>query len=149
MKEVALSQSVNADIPGEVVPPGLELVVEIDPEQTLGSGLDLTKRIRNAGGGRRRREFFLLLLLVHAAGWADELASITLSGPGGSVTLDEDTDRLVTILPDFRNGQIRAILRDAAAAPHNMDATVSALPSDTVLERLTSRGIPDSEDWAP
>ena len=26
-------------------------------------------------------------------GWADQLAGITLSGPGGSVTLDEETDR--------------------------------------------------------
>ena len=26
-------------------------------------------------------------------GWAGRLAGITLSGPGGSVTLDEETDR--------------------------------------------------------
>ena len=79
--------------------------------------------------------------------WALQLASITLTGPGGSVTLDQDTDRPVTILRNPRTGQIRAILRGAQAAPQNLDATVSALSLAPGLERLTSRGIPDPDDW--
>ena len=79
--------------------------------------------------------------------WAHQLASIALSGPGGSATLDQDTDRPVTILRNPRTGQIRAILRGAEAAPPNLDATVSALSLAPGLERLTSRGIPDPDDW--
>ena len=79
--------------------------------------------------------------------WVDQLASITLSGPGGSVTLDQDTNRPVTILRNSRTGQIRAILRGAEAAPQNLDATVSALSLDPALDWLTSRGIPDPDDW--
>ena len=37
---------------------------------------------------------------------------ITLSGPGGSATLDADTDLPLTILRDPRSGRVRAILRD-------------------------------------
>ena len=79
--------------------------------------------------------------------WADQLDSITLTGPGGSTTLDQDTDQPVTILRNPRNGQIRAILRGAEAAPQRVDATVSTLSLDPGLERLTSRGIPDPESW--
>ena len=79
--------------------------------------------------------------------WAGQLDSITLTGPGGSVTLDQDTDQPVTILRNPRNGQIRAILRGAEAAPPSVDATVSTLSLDPGLERLTSRGIPDPDDW--
>ena len=79
--------------------------------------------------------------------WADQLASITLSGPGGSVTLDQGTNRPITILRNPQTGQIRALLRGAEAAPQNVDATVAALSLDAGLQRLTSRGIPDPEDW--
>ena len=79
--------------------------------------------------------------------WADQLDSITLTGPGGSTTLDQDTDQPVTILRNPRDGQIRAILRGAEAAPQRVDATVSTLSLDPGLERLTSRGIPDPESW--
>ncbi len=37
-------------------------------------------------------------------GWTGDLASITLTGPGGSVTLDADTDLPMTILRNLRNG---------------------------------------------
>ncbi|MDE2925035.1 MAG: hypothetical protein OXT71_01400 [Acidobacteriota bacterium] len=73
--------------------------------------------------------------------------SITLTGPGGSTTLDQDTDQPVTILRNPRNGQIRAILRGAEAAPQRVDATLSTLSLGPGLERLTSRGIPDPEAW--
>ena len=95
------------------------------------------------GGGRYSFAFALPV----QPGWADQLASITLSGPGGSVTLDQDTDRTVTILRNTRTGQIRAILRGASAAPQNVDTAVSELSLDPGLERLTSRGIPDPEAW--
>ena len=89
---------------------------------------------------------FVFALPLHPE-WSGQLARITLSGPGGSDTLDEETDRPVTILRNSRTGQIRGILRGSAATPPNLDITVSALSLDPGLERLTSRGIPDAEDW--
>ena len=44
-----LSQSANAGIPGEVVRPGLEMVIEIDPDGTLDPGLGVAKRIPETG----------------------------------------------------------------------------------------------------
>ncbi|MDE0396053.1 MAG: Ig-like domain-containing protein [Gammaproteobacteria bacterium] len=44
-----LSRSSNAEIPGEIVRPGLEMVVEIDPEETLDPGLGVTRRIPETG----------------------------------------------------------------------------------------------------
>ena len=79
--------------------------------------------------------------------WADQTTSITLSGPGGSTTLDHGTHRPVTILRNPQTGQIRAILRGPEATPAHLDATVSALSLDPGLERWTSRGIPGPDDW--
>ena len=79
--------------------------------------------------------------------WPESLASITLSGPGGSATLDDKTDRPVTILRNSRTGQIRGILRDGSAAGLARDDAVSALSREPDMEALNSRGIPDSEDW--
>ena len=47
--ESALSKSANAVIPPEVVRPGLEMVVEIDPDGTLDSGLGVAERIPATG----------------------------------------------------------------------------------------------------
>ena len=91
-------------------------------------------------------------------GWTDELAAITLSGPGGSVTLDGDTDRPVTILRNRRTGQIRGVLRDGATASLPRNNAVAALSQvlgaeefglqlDPDVEALTSRGLPDPENW--
>ena len=44
-----LSQSSNAEIPGEIVRPGLEMVIEVDPEETLDPGLGVAKRIPETG----------------------------------------------------------------------------------------------------
>ena len=78
-------------------------------------------------------------------GWAGNLASITLSGPGGSATLDGDTDLPMTILLDPVTGQVRAILRDLPQA----DAAAALTPQAGLdsLEVLFSRGIPDGAAW--
>ena len=72
-------------------------------------------------------------------GWAEALASVTLSGPGGSVALDGDGDRPTAIVRDPRTGEVRAILRDRARA--------QALAATLNAEVLLSRGIPDAEAW--
>lgn len=71
------------------------------------------------------------------AGWAGSLASITLSGPDGSVTMDGDTDIPMTIAVDGKRGPIRAFwdgLRDDSDAR-----------AGWVL--LRSSGIPDRKEW--
>ena len=79
------------------------------------------------------------------AGWESSLATITLSGPGGSVTLDGESDIPMAILRDPRTGQVRGILRDPPlAAEVAADAIGAAVPG---LEVLFSRAIPGAEAW--
>ena len=77
-------------------------------------------------------------------GWAVRLASITLSGPGGSVTLDSDTDIPLFILVDPSTRQVRGILRDLPQA--GASALVRQAGTDS-LDVLFSRGIPDAAAW--
>ncbi|WP_419937581.1 M66 family metalloprotease [Candidatus Palauibacter sp.] len=82
------------------------------------------------------------------SGW-EALASVTLSGPGGSVTLDGDSDRPIAILRDPRNGQVRAILRDVPDPARAQADAASALGTGPGLEVLFSRGIPSRAAWRP
>ena len=93
------------------------------------------------------RSSFVFALPVRV-GWDGELAGITLSGPGGSVRLDEETDRPVTILRNPRTGEIRGIFRGRGAGTGSGDDAVSALALEPGLEVLTSRGIPGPEEWS-
>ena len=77
-------------------------------------------------------------------GWEADLAAITLSGPGGSVTLDGDSDFAMAILRNPLTGQVRGILRDVPDRAAGRAATMGAGPG---LEVLFSRGIPDAEAW--
>ena len=77
-------------------------------------------------------------------GWAANLATLTLSGPGGSVTLDGDTDLSMTILLDPSTGQVRGILRDLPQADAAALAPQAGLDG---LDVLFSRGIPDAAAW--
>ena len=79
-------------------------------------------------------------------GWAGSLAAITLSGPGGSDTLDQETVRPMAIVRNPRTGQVRGILRDLQPATQAARdaAGHSAGPG---LEVLFSRGIPGPEAW--
>lgn len=79
-------------------------------------------------------------------GWANSLESITLSGPGGSVTLDGDTDIPMAILLDASTGQVRGILRDLPQADAAAALAPQAAPES--LDVLFSRGIPDAAAWS-
>ena len=81
------------------------------------------------------------------AGWEGSLATITLSGPKGSVTLDGESDLPMAILRDPRTGQVRGILRDAPPSQAAMDAAGQA--AGPGLEVLFSRGIPPADAWRP
>lgn len=77
--------------------------------------------------------------------WRDRLARITLAGPGGSFSLDADTDRPAAIVRDRQTGQIRGIYLGLSAAARE-DAAADRL-SDPDLEVLFSRGIPTATMW--
>lgn len=79
-------------------------------------------------------------------GWAGALESITLSGPGGSFTLDRNTDRPMAILRNPETGQIRQIMRDLPPGPAGLEAA-ERMGTETGFEVLFSRGIPDPADW--
>ena len=80
-------------------------------------------------------------------GWAGGLASITLSGPGGSAALDRDTHLPMAILRDSRTGQVRAILRDAVQDALVAANAVPGMAPSRDFDMLFSRGIPDADAW--
>ena len=78
------------------------------------------------------------------AGWEGSLATITLLGPKGSVTLDSDGDSDISmaILRDPATGRVRGFLRDAG------DPEAGALARAAGgLDVLFSRGIPGASAW--
>ena len=87
---------------------------------------------------------FVFVLPVQP-GWEGNLASITLSGSGGSVILDRESDRPMGILRNPRTGQVRGILRDLPQA--DAAAALAAQAGPGSLDMLFSRGIPDSGAW--
>ena len=81
------------------------------------------------------------------AGWAGNLAAITLSGPGGTVTMDGDTDRPMVIVRDPRTGRVRSILRGARAEELAQADAAGGLTPGAEPGVLSSRGIPDVDAW--
>ncbi len=79
--------------------------------------------------------------------WAETLASIVLSGPGGVAALDGDSDRAVAILRNPRSGQVRGILRDVPVELGFELAAMGAPAGALAFEVLLSRGIPDAAAW--
>ncbi|MCY3600947.1 MAG: hypothetical protein OXN85_13355, partial [Gemmatimonadetes bacterium] len=72
------------------------------------------------------------------------LEEITLSGPGGAVTVDRDTNEPAVILRDRLNGQVRAVLRDLPQSVRTLADAVAGLGVGPSVDVLFSRGIPDS-----
>ncbi|MDE0472927.1 MAG: leucine-rich repeat domain-containing protein [Gammaproteobacteria bacterium] len=142
--------------------PFLEPAFVVDAPETLpapGGAYELIGRVDDGGvlfslsfdmpeiADGEGRAAFAFALPVEPS-WARELASITLSGPGGTVTVDGDTDRPMIILRDSARGPVRAFLRHAPpAALQESAADVRALPLERGLESLFSRGIPDAREW--
>jgi len=75
------------------------------------------------------------------SGW-ETLASITLSGPGGTATLDESTDRPMSIYRD-EDGKVRAILHGDPVQAYGATSGLADVP----LHVVTSRGIPSLDAW--
>ena len=85
------------------------------------------------------------------SGWAEGLASLTLSGPGGSVTLDGESGQAAALALDPVTRRVRALLREvppaALAAASLAHGVAEALSLDPDLQVQVSRGIPDPADW--
>ena len=79
-------------------------------------------------------------------GWAGDLASITLAGPGGSFALNDDSDLPMAILRDPATGRVRGILREAPLPARAAMDAVERSPAPE-LEMLFSRGMPDAAAW--
>lgn len=91
-----------------------------------------------ADAGDSKSFFFALPTEAH---WANSLASIMLSGPDGSATLDETTDRPMAILRDMQSGHIRGFLSDHSAM-EAAQAAGGAFAAKPGVEVIFSRGIP-------
>ena len=88
---------------------------------------------------------FTFALPVHAA-WERELASLVLSGPGGSVQMREGSEPPLAILRDPLTGQVRAILRNLPAGAL-ASSDLDALAPEPGLDVLLSRGLPGMAAW--
>ena len=99
-----LSKSQNAEIPAEVVQPGLEMVVEVDPDRTLDAGLGVTRRIPEEGRlalDVRRMPIFHLTVIPFLAPVRPDSAVLDAAegmaaDPGGHELL-EDTHVLLPV----------------------------------------------------
>ena len=80
------------------------------------------------------------------AGWAEALATLTLTGPEGSVALARDDPRssAAALVLNAATGRIQAILRDPPVRVVAADRLPFALAGTVTL---FSRGIPDPEAW--
>lgn len=80
-------------------------------------------------------------------GWETELARISLVGPEGTVTLDENAGQPLAVLRDSRTGHVRGILRDLPESIGTQAVALDALATGSGLELLFSRGVPGPEAW--
>ena len=69
--------------------------------------------------------------------WSEELDGISLTGPGGSTTLDRDTGGRAALILDRASGRVRTIARDWPVGDATSAATMAA---DTQIEVI--RGLP-------
>ena len=88
---------------------------------------------------------FVFMLPIQP-GWEGNLASITLFGPGGSVTLDGSTDQPMAILRDPRSGRVRGFLSDLPPETQT-GADGVGQGAGPRMEVLFSRGIPSADAW--
>ena len=140
--------------------PSLEPAFVVDAPPALpASGGDYTITGRDGAGGQLFSLSFAMLeqpdgngsssfafVLPVDPAWAGVLSSITLAGPGGSVTLDADSEQPMAILRNPRTGQVRGFLRDL---PTRIEAVMdlAGQAAGPGLEVFFSRGIPGAEAW--
>ena len=111
-----------------------------------------TQQIADGDGGST----FVFAVPV-SPGWADRLAAIEVSAPGGVATLDRTEGPSMALLRDTGTGRVRAILRDLAGGGDHLGslagvaaepgAIASALGDAADLDVLISSGLPPASQW--
>ena len=91
------------------------------------------------------RQSFVFALPAEA-GWADALARIVLTGPGGTVELDAQSGPAAALLRDPATGRVRGILRDWPD-PTATQADAAVASPEPGLEVQVSRGLPAPDAW--
>ena len=89
---------------------------------------------------------FAFVLPVQAR-WEASLATITLSGPGGTATLDGNSDLPMAILRDPQTRQVRGFVRDGLDSAATQADAVEIVSPGPGLQVRFSRGIPDPGAW--
>ena len=103
--------------------------------------LDFDMRTMTHGDGSS--SFSFVLPVQH--GWDDTLASLTITGPGGSATLSTASDIPMALLRDPRTGRVRGFVRGRDAT--DLAAGRMTRWSNRGLEAVFSRGIPEPGAW--
>ena len=80
-------------------------------------------------------------------GWAGALASVTLSGPGGSATLDEETGNPMAILRNARTGEVTGFLRDLPTETLTREDAMAVVSPGPWTTLRFSRGVPGPDAW--
>ena len=88
------------------------------------------------GGGTKS----FLFALPAEPRWANALATITLSGPEGHASIDQDGELIMSLLFEETSGKLRGVLRDQAAEPEAASKSALVEPG---LRVLVSRGVPE------
>ena len=120
LDESSLAHSANADIPGDVLQPGLEVVIEVDPDGTLDPGLGIANRMpatgRLAVDVREMPDFQLMLVpFLYEANPDSSILEITAgmaSDPEGD-PMFKDTRALLPI------GEFDVALHDPVVSSTN------------------------------
>ena len=98
-----LELSANAEIPAEVIVPGLEVVIDVDPDGTLDPALGVTKRIPDSGrievDVRTVPDFDLTLIPLLWEGDADSSVVTSVGGMEADPTGHKLLREVRTLLP--------------------------------------------------
>ena len=127
-------------------PPGAGGSYTIQGSTTDGNALFSFTFDMPANADAEGEEAGFVFTLPLRAAWADSLASISLSGPGGSDILDASTDRPMAILRDPRTGRVREFLR-GPPPPTQIAADAARQGAGQGMAVLFSRGIPSADAW--
>ncbi len=136
--ESSLAQSANVTIPGSVIQPGLEFVIEVDPDGTLDPALGVTNRIPETGRASVQVEAVPVLDLTFVPFLRAQDADSSIVEIARAMAADPDTDAMLA--------DIRAMLpvRDLDVTAHEPILTsttnVSTLIGETGLVQRMEGG---------
>ncbi len=93
--EGSLAKSANVTIPGSVIQPGLEMVIEVDPDGTLDPALGVTNRMPETGRASVQVEAVPVLDLTFVPFLRPQDADSSIVEIARSMAADPDTDEML------------------------------------------------------